>query len=91
MTSYEQGSESPGVPVVYRLVQGEGRWNITSKVDVMGDFVDLDLSTEMHKSREIDAICRAFHLAKLAEDYANATEWKALVAANRALTKEAKR
>lgn len=67
MTTYEQGRAPDGAPVTWRRLEhdshGEPHWFLETATEVIA---------KVSAPCDLDAICRAFHLAKLAEDYAKA-------------------
>jgi len=62
VTTYEQGRAPEGAPVTWRNVVHEGCEIVLDSGAIL---------RELHAS-DADAICRAFHLASLAEEYAAA-------------------
>lgn len=64
MTTYEQGRAPEGAPVTWRNVVHEGCEIVLDSGAIL---------RELHAS-DADAICRAFHFAKLAEDYVRAAD-----------------
>lgn len=66
MTTYEQGRAPEGAPVTWRSGDRLIRFTTPENRDTFY------LNKSMHDSDDAERICRAFHVAKLAEDYAKA-------------------
>ena len=63
-TTFEHGKADADAPVTWQ----QDRYHFTVKS--ADGFVFFELRTEDHEEWEIQALCRAFHLAKLAEESA---------------------
>lgn len=71
MTTYQHGQQPDGAPVTW--TKSETAYFVRDEI-TFGGKVLLLLATENHEQPEIEMLCRAFHLAKLAEEAAKIGE-----------------
>lgn len=62
MTTYQHGQQPDGAPVTWRTSQSGLAYIVSGKT------VELYMDCDSHDDGEMEDICRAFHVAKLAEE-----------------------